>query len=200
MGALSPDRHEQQRDGSATPLRQPPMRHRHYFSLFFQWFLVACFGLSLIFLLQLHSPGPLTPTPVDQISCNQGEQLAFHIHAHLSIFVNGQAVIVPSAIGIASGGCLYWLHTHTPDGIIHMEAPHVESFVLGDFLDIWKQRSSQFNYPNALDVITGWQTFVDGQPVAGNFRAIPLKAHTLITLAYRSPGVQPDRFYNWGDL
>ncbi len=200
MGALSPDRHEQQRSDATNHLQQLPMHRRNYFSSFFQWGLVACFGLGLIFLLQLHSPGALNPAPVNQISCDRGEQLAFHIHAHLSIFLNGQAVTVPSAIGIASGGCLYWLHTHTPDGIIHMEAPHAQSFVLGDFLNIWKQQFSQFNYPAVLDRTTGWQTFVDGKAVTGNFREIPLKAHILITLAYHSPGVQPDRFYNWGDL
>ena len=41
---------------------------------------------------------------------------------------------------------------------------------------------------------------VNGEPVVGDFRTIPLKAHTLITLAYQSPGVQPDRLYNRGDL
>lgn len=200
MGALSPDRHEQQQSDPTNHSRQLPAHRSGYLSLFFQWGLVACFGLGLVFLLQFHVSGSLNPTPVNRIPCDRGEQLAFHIHAHLSIFLNGQPVTIPSAVGIGSGGCLYWLHTHTPDGIIHMEAPHVESFVLGDFLDIWKQQFSQFNYPKALDRAAGWQTFVDGNPVTGNFRSLPLKAHTLITLAYQSPGVQPDRFYNWGEL
>jgi len=38
--------------------------------------------------------------PVDQISCQTGEQTVFHIHAHLAIFVNGRARQVPAAIGV----------------------------------------------------------------------------------------------------
>ena len=41
-----------------------------------------------------------TGQPVDQISCQTGEQTLFHIHAHLAIFVNGKARQVPAAIGV----------------------------------------------------------------------------------------------------
>jgi hypothetical protein len=37
---------------------------------------------------------------VDGISCQVSEQTLFHIHAHLTIFVNGSARQVPAAIGI----------------------------------------------------------------------------------------------------
>ncbi len=40
-----------------------------------------------------------TGQPVDQISCQTGEQTLFHIHAHLAIFVNGKARQVSAAIG-----------------------------------------------------------------------------------------------------
>ncbi len=32
---------------------------------------------------------------VNGIQCNANEQLLFHIHAHLDIFINGQAIYVP---------------------------------------------------------------------------------------------------------
>src|SRR5260370_13967894 len=65
---------------------------------------------------------------VDGISCQSSEQTIFHIHAHLTIFVNGAPRQVPAAIGIpgaqaqstAQGPyignvpCFYWLHTHAP--------------------------------------------------------------------------------------
>jgi len=35
--------------------------------------------------------------------------------------------------------CLYWLHTHVADGIIHIETPGERSFTLGEFFDIWNQ-------------------------------------------------------------
>ncbi len=143
---------------------------------------------------------PLYPA-VDTISCDQLEQTAFHIHAHLSIYVNGKQVSVPAGIGIASDNtCFYWLHTHTSDGVIHIEAPSGRSFTLGNFLDIWGNRFTQLGYPGQLDQSAGWQVYVDGKPVAGDFRSIPLQAHTLITLAYESPGVKPDTVFNWGNL
>src|ERR1700730_390726 len=74
---------------------------------------------------------------VDGIKCQTSEQTIFHIHAHLTIFVNGAPRQVPAAIGIpgaqaqntaqgpyiGSGTCFYWLHTHAADGIIHVESP-----------------------------------------------------------------------------
>ena len=44
------------------------------------------------------------------------------------------------------------------------------------------------------------QAYVDGKPYKGDFHKIPLKAHTLITLAYNSPNVKPDTTYNWNGL
>jgi hypothetical protein len=90
-----------------------------------------------------------TGQPVDQISCQASEQTLFHIHAHLAIFVNGQARQVPAAIGvpgaraqptadgpfIAAGKCFYWLHTHAADGIIHIESPVQRTYSLGDLFD-----------------------------------------------------------------
>jgi len=94
-----------------------------------------------------------TGQPVDQISCQTGEQTLFHIHAHLAIFVNGKAWQIPAAIGIpgaqaqqtpngpyiATGSCFYWLHTHAADGIIHIESPVHRSYTLGNFFDEWGQ-------------------------------------------------------------
>lgn len=138
---------------------------------------------------------------VDGVSCDQLEQTAYHIHAHVSIYINGQAVSVPAGIGIASdGSCYYWLHTHSTDGIIHIESPGQHTYTLGNFFDIWSERFAQLGYPTELSVTTGWQVYVNGKPYSGDFHQIPLQAHELITLAYNSPGVHPDTTYNWNGL
>jgi len=96
-----------------------------------------------------------TPTKsVDGIKCQGMEQMVFHIHAHLVIFVNGKARIVPYGIGIGpplrgqntkagsfvtQGSCFSWIHTHAADGIIHLEGPAQRTYTLGDFFDIWRQ-------------------------------------------------------------
>jgi len=141
-------------------------------------------------------------TPIDDIACNQMEQAVFHIHAHLSFSLDGQAVAIPQGIGIApDSSCFYWLHTHDASGVIHIEAPANRTFTLGNFLDIWGQQFSEprTGYPSALDQPggPGWQVWVNGKPYTGDFHMIVLQPHLLITLAYHSPGVRPDTTYNW---
>jgi hypothetical protein len=58
----------------------------------------------------------------EAVGCSQMEQLAYHVHAHLAIFIEGQPVTVPANIGIHAT-CIAWLHTHATDGVIHVEAP-----------------------------------------------------------------------------
>ena len=91
---------------------------------------------------------------MDGIGCQTSEQTLFHIHAHLTVFVNGSPRQVPSGIGIPgahaqqtaagsvrrrSGTCFYWLHTHAADGIIHIESPVQRTYTLGEFFDEWGQ-------------------------------------------------------------
>ncbi|HCI79180.1 MAG TPA: hypothetical protein DHW02_05785, partial [Ktedonobacter sp.] len=49
---------------------------------------------------------------VNGISCDAQEQSLQHIHAHVTIYINGSQATVPANIGIATdGSCYYWLHT-----------------------------------------------------------------------------------------
>ena len=138
--------------------------------------------------------------PVDGIYCDQQEQGAFHIHAHLSMYIDGQPVQIPQNMGIASdNSCLYWLHTHDTSGVIHIEAPANHSFTLGNFFDEWANQFSSLNYPSQLD-LSGWTAYVDGKLYTGDFHKIPLGAHTLITLAYNTPNPKVDPTYNWNGL
>ena len=76
--------------------------------------------------------------PIDGIHCDVQEGAVEHIHAHLQLFDRGRALVVPEDIGIPNGGaCLYWLHTHAEDGIIHIESPVRRTFTLGEFFDVW---------------------------------------------------------------
>jgi hypothetical protein len=138
--------------------------------------------------------------PVDGIYCDQQEQGAFHIHAHLSMYIDGQPVQIPQNMGIASdNSCLYWLHTHDTSGVIHIEAPANHTFTLGNFFDEWANQFSSLNYPSQLD-LNGWTAYVDGKLYTGDFHKIPLGAHMLITLAYNTPNPKIDPTYNWNGL
>jgi hypothetical protein len=131
---------------------------------------------------------------VDGIKCENAEKVAFHIHAHLAIFVNGKQRQVPYGIGIGpplrgqrfpagafvtSGSCFAWLHTHTGDGIIHMEAPKPFTFTLGEFFDLWGQKLTSTQVGPAHGKVTA---LVNDRVVHGDPRAIVLKAHELIQL------------------
>ncbi len=138
---------------------------------------------------------------VDNIACEANEQVSYHIHAHVSIYINGQQQLIPANVGInQQQGCYYWLHTHDTTGVIHIEAPQPITYKLGNFFHIWSQQFAQSQYPIELNDTTGWQVYVDGKPYQGDFNNISMTAHKLITLAYNSPKAPVDTVYNWGDL
>jgi hypothetical protein len=143
-----------------------------------------------------------TGKTVDGISCDTTEQLVFHIHAHLTVFVNGAARQIPAAIGIpgaqaentptgpyiASGSCFYWLHTHAADGIIHIESPVHRTYTLGDFFDIWGQPLGPDQVGPARGPVTA---IYNHQVYRGNPRNIPLQKHAQIQLEVGKPLVSP---------
>jgi hypothetical protein len=146
--------------------------------------------------------------PVDNVYCDALEGSVEHIHVHLSIYINGTASALPENIGIptdSSSGqttCFYWLHVHpSPAGIIHIEAPVTQTFLLGQFLDIWNQQFSTLGFPTQLLLNSGWTIWVNGKIYKGSLTSVPLDAHNLITIAYGSTtGIKPDTSYNWGSL
>jgi hypothetical protein len=128
---------------------------------------------------------------VDGIECDTTEYTVFHVHAHLDIFVNGHPLIVPAFIGIESNTCLYWLHTHTPDGVIHIESPQERGFTLGQFFDIWQSTSTGLP-PNEEPII-----YVNGQAVTTSLKDTPLHAHDEIALVYGNPPTNMPAFYQF---
>ena len=72
-----------------------------------------------------------------------------HIHPRLYLNIDGQPYFVPQNVGIDPD---LWkdhsldqygmkgmapLHTHTADGMIHVESKVVKNYTLGEFIDIW---------------------------------------------------------------
>jgi hypothetical protein len=128
--------------------------------------------------------------------------LVKHVHSHLTVLVDGASVTVPAGIGIAEPvdvgggnlesavGVLSPLHTHTPDGILHVEAdiPPLD-LSLGQFFDEWQVRLSSSclgSYCNG-----GGKTlraYVNGVQMSSP-RAIALTDHADIVLVYGLPGV-----------
>jgi hypothetical protein len=139
---------------------------------------------------------------VGGISCDAQEGQRNHIHQHLVIFDHGKQVDIPRNVGQpAVRPCIYWLHTHTPDGIIHIEAPNDRSFTLRDFFLVWGQPLGKTLAASARAVKgESMKVWVDGKPFAGDPRTIALKAHTDIVIEIGPPFVAPPRYTNWGSL
>ena len=139
---------------------------------------------------------------VDGVQCAPVEQLVYHIHIHLQVYVNGQPRTLPAAIGLigpvyeetpygrfyGAQTCYYWLHTHTNDGIIHVESPTKRIYTLGNFFDEWRQPLSRGQVAGAKGKVTA---FLNGKPWTQDPRTIPLIPHASIDLDVGSPTVPP---------
>jgi hypothetical protein len=139
--------------------------------------------------------------PVDGIRCDTMEGAVEHIHSHLELFNRGRSVEVPAQIGIMQiAGCLYWVHTHSPDGIIHIEAPTVRTFTLGQFFDVWgetlsRTQASSVRAPRGHSL----RFTVNGRPWTRDPRSIPLRDREEIVVQNGPPYARPHRA-DWSKL
>jgi hypothetical protein len=153
------------------------------------------------------APAASKATPdedVDGIRCERNAELVFHVHSHLTLFVNGEARRVPAGVGIwppigphnyrrgqfgvTGENCITWLSTRYADGLIHVESSEQRTFDLGDFFDVWGQPLG----PNELGPEKGDVTaIVDGRVWTDDPRRIPLTSHAQIQLQVGTPLVAP---------
>jgi len=140
----------------------------------------------------------------------KSEQLFYHVHAHLDVFVDGKAVVVPAGLGIGGdknakvevqngqtvsglvGGkcsqpCISPLHTHDESGILHVENDKERQITLGQLFTEWGVR---FN----TDCVGGYcapdkpyKVFVAGQPFTGDASTIVLKNLEEIAVVIGAP-------------
>jgi hypothetical protein len=131
------------------------------------------------------------------------ESVVLHYHAHLSLFVEGERVAIPAAIGIVNpviqngfvqnGDCFYWMHTHDASGLIHIEPPNADDYTLGQVFDIWGRALSGSDVAGFTGTVS---VFVDGERYEGDPRAIVLESLQHITLQVGSP-LAPIPMYNF---
>jgi hypothetical protein len=128
------------------------------------------------------------------------ERLEYHVHAHLDMFENGSAVIVPGGIGIdttnpavhsgmqdgepAYGGvttpcdrpCISPLHTHDATGVLHTESATVKKNTFGQFLTEWN-----------VTLPAGTKVYVNGKEFTGDPKTIPLANLTELAVVIGTP-------------
>jgi hypothetical protein len=156
--------------------------------------------------------GPvLAPAPsggaaplVDGVGCDAGEQVAYHVHTHVAVYVDGVLRPLPAGIGLvtpveqsAPGGpfdvatdCYYWLHVHARDGVVHIESPTKAAYTLGQFFDLWRQPLSMGRVGPALGPVT---LYVNGRRETADPRTVVLGSHEDIQLEVGTPAVAPQK-------
>src|SRR4051812_36387246 len=101
-----------------------------------RWRLVRWGGgsaaLIAVIVVVIFAPRAQAAPTIDGIKCGTMEGDVLHTHQHLVMYDRGQPVTVPQGIGINESNpaapCMFWLHTHTPDGVIHVESPTHATF------------------------------------------------------------------------
>ena len=131
--------------------------------------------------------GPLGSGAVDGITCDATMSNNYHVHAFVGLYVNGQEIAIPDAIGLVNpygesaaaantdywknqeiyANCYYHIHTHDASGLIHLEDPDPSStpitgtlFTTGNLFDVWglSVASDHFGaYQGVVSVYTSGQ-------------------------------------------
>jgi hypothetical protein len=140
--------------------------------------------------------------PVFGIACDAMEGQRIHIHQHLVLLDHGKPVPIPANVGqVPARSCLYWIHTHTPDGIIHIESPQSRTFTLADFFAIWGQPIGHKQVASMrARKRRNLRVWVNGKAYDGDPGTIPLVAHADIVVEAGPPFLPPPKFTNWGSL
>lgn len=124
----------------------------------------------------------------------QQTDIGYHVHAQLSIYVNGKQTQVPANIGIdPQGRFISPIHTHDTSGVVHMESTKFYPFTLGEFINVWGVFFTN-NQLGAYKAGNGnvLQLWVDGKQIQDPVH-YQMKAHDVMVLGYGKPGSFPHK-------
>ena len=132
------------------------------------------------------------------LSALSREALAFHIHQHLDIFVDGKKVTVPALIGIDDGSFITELHTHDSTGLLHVESPKKIPYSLGQFFGVWGVRLS----PTCVGGYCAspskpLKMYLNGKRYRANPNNLVLQNHQEIAVVYGKAPKKIPSTYGW---
>jgi hypothetical protein len=142
---------------------------------------------------------PLTLARQAGLTLETHEFFAYHVHAHLDVFVDARRIVVPAGIGIEIGdpavhrfreqngttsyggisqpckhACISPLHTHSVDGVLHTESARSRPNRLGQFFTEWAVRLTATCVGGYCSPRKKVRFVVDGKPYTGDPRQITL--------------------------
>jgi hypothetical protein len=131
-------------------------------------------------------------TPIAGMECHLNVPDTYHVHSHLTIYLDGVAQAVPGLVGVVNqqpSRCFYNIHTHDRSGKIHVEFEAPGTYTLGQFFEVWGQ-------PLQTDNVAG----ITGKPISvystenatvtkvtTDWKAIELTTHKEITIVIGTP-------------
>jgi hypothetical protein len=146
------------------------------------------------------------------------EQLDYHVHAHLDVFVDGEHEVVPGGIGISrsvkprdfdgetlyvlrggrcSDPCISPLHTHDDSGVLHTESPIAQPNTLGEFFTEWGVRLTETCVGGYCEPSTPIGIYLDGEEFVGDPREIELTDLLEVAIVIGTP---PPEIPSTGDF
>jgi hypothetical protein len=145
-----------------------------------------------------------TGQPVSGLNC--GTRGNLYTYSHLSIYLNGRPLALPTEIGTvgptmaAQTGCAYPVHTDDESGKIRMDASTGASYTLGQFFSVWGQPLTASNVagltgmPITIYVNNGGQL----SKYTGDPASLVLPPHGEVSIEIGSPLGQVPTF-TWTD-
>ncbi|HZN14882.1 MAG TPA: hypothetical protein VFB78_11470 [Acidimicrobiales bacterium] len=126
------------------------------------------------------------------------ERLTYHIHAHVTVFVDGDSKAVPANLGIdLQRQVISPLHTHDDTGIIHVENDQPADFFLGQLFDEWNVRFNATCVGSYCKPGTDWAVYLDGAKDTDDPRLVQFSPHREITIVIGKAPKDIPTTYDW---
>lgn len=119
--------------------------------------------VAVVVVMLVSRPGSADTWGETQVSCLPGghQNAVTHIHANLSVFVDGNQQVIPANTGI-DNMCMAEVHTHDRSGEIHIESVDRNARrTLADFFAVWDELLEREGYDRSI--------LVNGQPASPGY-------------------------------
>lgn len=119
------------------------------------------------------------------LTCTTDMATVYHIHPELTILFNGVVQTLPNNIGIQPN-CMTSIHTHSSDGVFHVEAPIAKDFTLSDFFAVWKKDFSEKRILEQDVVAPATLTVTVNGEIVTSYENTLLRDKDTIIISYKS--------------
>jgi hypothetical protein len=107
--------------------------------------------------------------------------------AHLELFANGRAIIIPARVGVRSPSCRAHVWTSDPTGVVHFD----RAATIGDLFAVWGEPLGRRRLLSFHGVVS---LFRNGVRVRGDPAAVRLRTGDEIVVE-TGPFIPPHRSY-----